>query len=228
MPWLSLLSPWHFCLPETKSELLNIEQMQWGGTHHLSFYATELCVSEFFLQLTPGWLCLVGEALRREKVTSSLGHWSPGEREREREIWIFLLTVGQKSRKTWKPRKGGWRTGSARGRAGEQHGPSHQMWLRSEGAPRALFKARQTCCWIFCFLTPAWDAARCCGSCMEKPQTVEQPFSATLFPVWRTFFFPDGFRSLKFWNKSALTPTLKNANKLFNNEAPEEESLLKT
>lgn len=44
----------------------------------------------------------------------------------------------------------------------------------------------------------------------------------------RFFFFfpPDGFRTLKFWDKSALTPTLKNANKLFNNEAPEEESLL--
>lgn len=123
--------------------------------------------------------------------------WGIGAQEREREIWIFLLSVGQKSRKTWKPRKGGWRTGSARGRAGEQHGPSHQMRLRSEGAPGALFKARQTCCWIFCFLTPAWDAAHCCGSCMEKPQTVEQPFSATLFPVWRAFFFPWWFQIFK-------------------------------
>lgn len=42
------------------------------------------------------------------------------------------------------------------------------------------------------------------------------------------FFFPDGFGTLKFQNKSALTLTLKNANKLFNNEAPKEESLLKT
>lgn len=155
--------------------------------------------------------------------------WGIGAQERERERSGFSFSLLDK--RAGKPESLG-KEGEGQAvheeRAGEQHGPSHQMRLRSEGVPGALFKARQTCCWIFCFLTPAWDAAHCCGSCMEKPQTVEQPFSATLFPVWRTFFFPDGFRTLKFWNKSALTPTLKNANKLFNNEAPEEESLLKT
>lgn len=56
--------------------------------HPSSFFLCHraLCASytsKFFPQLTLGSWCLVGEALRQEKVTSSQGHQSPSERKRD-------------------------------------------------------------------------------------------------------------------------------------------------
>lgn len=97
------------------------------------------------------------------EVTPSSQHQIPGE------ISGFSFSLlDKRAGETLRHKKGSWRTANAGGRAGWTAWHLSPDTAPVRGLPRALFKAWKTCCWIFCFLTLAWDAARWCLTCTEK------------------------------------------------------------